>query len=219
MNTSKNCARHHCLCFETFGSEKYSCPDYLQRTKEEPIAVDKEIQLKKSLFPLPSEWIEEFKTNWYKDNNALPKKLLNELWKENKRVCQMIYQYQRRAYEKNISESKPKKDISDKDLEELLAKQRAMCADAFWNNRFSFMDKITPKQCKEMMLYIENYDAPTLASSIPIIDKGENAIEFAEWILNNRYNWDWKIKRYIAAWNNYSEHTARDLYKIFKNQK
>lgn len=48
---------------------------------------------------------------------------------------------------------------------ELLATQRAMCADAFWNNRFGFMGTITEEQCKKMTLYIENYDAPGLPTT------------------------------------------------------
>lgn len=70
---------------------------------------------------------------------------------------------------------------------------------------------------------LDNYTTKLSAALQPkkdISDKelGEEAIEFAEWILNNRYNWDWKKRRYVAAWNNYSEHTTKDLYNIFKTK-
>lgn len=65
---------------------------------------------------------------------------------------------------------------NNKQIEELLSKQRAMCADAFWNNRFGFMDKITVGQCKEMMLYIEHFDAPDIPAalqSVTLIEQKE----------------------------------------------
>ena len=43
-----------------------------------------------------------------------------------------------------------------------------------------------------------------------------DAIEFAEWIINERYIFDFKKKKYVAAWNNYQELTIQELYKIFQ---
>lgn len=56
----------------------------------------------KSVFPLTSEWIQEFKNAWFKDNGSLPKKVLYEKWREMERTFNMIHQYQRRAFEKNV---------------------------------------------------------------------------------------------------------------------
>ncbi len=48
---------------------------------------------------------------------------------------------------------------------------------------------------------------------------GDQSIQFAKWIISERYNWDWDKCRYVAAWNNYSEHTAHELFKIFHKER
>lgn len=66
----------------------------------------------------------------------------------------------------NKSNSTPtptnEKYFSLEQVKELLSQQRSMCADALWNNRFGFMGTMSEDQCKQMMIYIENYDAPTI---------------------------------------------------------
>ena len=60
--------------------------------------------------------------------------------------------------------------------------------------------------------WVEGYKAAMLQN------KGEwisDAVEFAEWIINNRYLFDFKKKKYVAAWNNYQELTSKELYEEF----
>jgi|ERR1700690_724025 len=71
----------------------------------------------------------------------------------------------------------PLVDDCEKQIKELLSQQRTMCADAFWNNRFGFMTHISPKDCKDMMLYIENYDAPDFAPLQQKIKKQDSQIK------------------------------------------
>lgn len=65
------------------------------------VSEDEELE---DLFPQPIEWMEDFKADWYRDNNYLPKKILNELWGNNRRLIGMIYKYQKKLFNKNIKE-------------------------------------------------------------------------------------------------------------------
>lgn len=66
-----------------------------------------------SLFPLPSEWKNEFKGVWYKDNRCASKKWLDERWKEYDRLFDMIYKNQRIAFEKKQAGLQQSQQVSD----------------------------------------------------------------------------------------------------------
>lgn len=56
-------------------------------------------------FPNKSEWIQEFKENWYEDNGGtFTKKTTDNLWKHTERIIDMIYKYQRMCFESKIIE-------------------------------------------------------------------------------------------------------------------
>lgn len=56
-------------------------------------------------FPNKSEWINEFKENWYKENSGvLSNRVTDNLWKETERTIDMIYKYQRKSFEEALKQ-------------------------------------------------------------------------------------------------------------------
>jgi len=41
------------------------------------------------------------------------------------------------------------------------------------------------------------------------------SIAFAEWVRDNKYVWHESIKKWIAAWEGYSQYTTEQLYELF----
>ncbi len=63
-------------------------------------------KMRKALrFPNKSEWINEFKENWYKENSGvLSNRVTDNLWKETERTVDMIYKYQRKSFEEALKQ-------------------------------------------------------------------------------------------------------------------
>lgn len=43
----------------------------------------------------------------------------------------------------------------------------------------------------------------------------KEAVNFLKWAVSNRWNYDFNKRKWVAAWNNYQECTAEELYKEF----
>lgn len=175
--------------------------------------------LGKSLFPLPSEWIEEFKTDWYKDNEILGNAVLKMKWQDYVRVFSMIYQYQRLAYEKNLSESQPKKDISDKELPDIDELIKRFLPKHFELSSFDskgiLLLEAAFQQGAQVMFH-------TLKNREEVVDKGEEAIAFAEFIAGK---WKYYEGSYYSIADDFKffkdvkYYTPAELYQLFKSQK
>lgn len=51
-----------------------------------------------------------------------------------------------------------------------------------------------------------------------LVEKGIvriDQVSFDTWIRENVYHWDYNKNCYIAAWDNYSEHTTEQLYHLY----
>lgn len=220
--------------FDVSGDSYVGCNNF------QPIVVDKEIELDYE------DLLSIIASNLYNIHDHSGKHLMDT------DKCDEIAQIILSELKPKLSQ--PKKDISDKELEYNKTYVDGLTRDYGTGapNDYQYTGpRCIKKGCKRYVAYethhhkdcpfypgsmSERYDN-LLASSIPIIDKGEEATQFAEWLQENRWftfqshtKWHPNEKRWYytfeqgtamgeAAYQKNYVKTTSQLYQLFKSQK